>query len=139
MGDFVVRKSIYINATPDQVWDALTNPKKTKKYFFNCEVFSDWKPTSKITFKGRMFFLFKIEMTGEIISAEHGRMLKYSLINKGGTTSVVTDELIDEGDATRINITDDVGAGEGVEERYNRSFKGWDKILKGLKKIVENG
>ena len=43
MKDFIVKKEITINATPAEVWDALTNPEKTKEYFFNCEVHSDWK------------------------------------------------------------------------------------------------
>jgi hypothetical protein len=39
---------------------------------------------------------------------------------------------------TILSITDDVGQGEGAEKRYSRSLKGWDKVLKGLKELVES-
>jgi uncharacterized protein YndB with AHSA1/START domain len=77
--EYIVHQKISINAEPHDVWDALTNPKKTKKYFFNCEVHSKWKPGSPITFKGRMFFFIRIEMKGEILKADPGKLLQYNL------------------------------------------------------------
>ncbi len=137
--DYIVRKKISIKAEPLDVWDTLTNPKKTKEYFFNCEVHSTWKPGSSITFKGRMFFIIKIEMKGEIIKAEPGKILQYTLKNSGSSsTSTVTDELTYENGRTTVMITDDVGQGEGAEKRFKKSQKGWDKILKGLKEFVES-
>lgn len=136
--EYIVKKKITIDAEPLSVWDALTNPEKTKKYFFNCEVHSKWKPGSSITFKGRMFFIFKIEMKGEILKVENGKLLQYTLKNSGSdSTSTVTDVLTFENGKTILSITDDVGAAEGAEKRYKRSVIGWDKILKGLKKLVE--
>ncbi|HHB51488.1 MAG TPA: SRPBCC domain-containing protein, partial [Saprospiraceae bacterium] len=35
--DLKVSKSITINATAEQVWDALVNPEKIKKYLFGTE------------------------------------------------------------------------------------------------------
>lgn len=140
MKNFVVKKSIAINAPIDQVWDALTDPEKTKEYFFKCRVFSDWKVGSPIVFKGKMFWIIPIEMKGTITKIEPGKMLQYTLSNKSDdskTTSTVTDELSEENGVTTVNITDDVGRGDGAEKRYNRSVKGWDKILNGLKKLVE--
>jgi uncharacterized protein YndB with AHSA1/START domain len=70
MENFIVKKKVAINAEPSIVWDALTNPEKTKEYFFNCEVFSDWKVGSPITFKGKIFVVKKIEMNGTILEIE---------------------------------------------------------------------
>lgn len=141
MKDFIVRKQIVINAAPSEVWDALTNPEKTKKYFFNCEVFSSWIEGDEIIFKGRIFLIRKIEMVGEILKIVPGRFLKYTLKNgtDDNTTnfSTVTDELSYTNGQTFLSITDDVGEAEGAAERYKRSIKGWDKVLKGLKKLVE--
>ena len=137
--EYIVHKKIRINAGPQEVWDALTNPEKTKRYFFNCEVHSTWKAGSPITFKGRIFFFFKIEMKGKILKANPGKLLQYTLKNSGSTSiSTVTDELIYENGKTTVSITDDVGQGEGAEKRYKKSVKGWDKILKGLKELVES-
>ncbi|MBL0033921.1 MAG: SRPBCC domain-containing protein [Bacteroidetes bacterium] len=140
MKDFIVKKEITINATPAEVWDALTNPEKTKEYFFNCEVHSDWKKGSPIIFEGRIMLVKKIEMDGIILEIEPEKLLKYNLINSDGdhpTTSTVTDQLTYENGKTRLSISDDVGQGEGAEERYERSVKGWDKVLSGLKEFVE--
>src|ERR1700712_1579793 len=96
MKDYIVKKHIAINAPVDAVWDALTDPEKTKEYFFNCRVISTWKPGSPITFKGRMFWIIPIEMKGVINEVETGKLLQYTLHNKSdgkGTKSIVTDKL----------------------------------------------
>lgn len=138
MKEYIVKKHIAIKAPADAVWAALTDPEKTKKYFFHCRVISTWKPGSPITFKGRLFWIIPIEMKGEIKKAEPGKLLQYTLSNKGGSVSTVTDELKFAHGVTTVHITDDVGQGEGAEKRYQRSVKGWDKVLKGLKKFVED-
>ena len=136
----IVNKSIRIKGTPAQVWDALTNPAKTREYFFNCEVISDWKVGRAITFKG-LAMSKKIELRGEILAIEPERLLKYTLKNSedknSDTVSTVTDRLEYVNGETVVSITDDVGAGDGAEERYEKSVQGWDNILSGLKAIVE--
>ncbi|MFT4523676.1 MAG: hypothetical protein ACI8ZN_002631 [Bacteroidia bacterium] len=37
-----VSKSIAINASATQVWDALTDPEKIKVYLFGTEAITDW-------------------------------------------------------------------------------------------------
>lgn len=141
MKDLIVEKHIAINANPEKVRDALTNPEKTKKYFFNCKVISSWEIWSPITFKWRIFLIKKIEMKGKIVDIERGKMLKYSLKNASDesmTTSTVCDTLSFSNGITTVSITDNVWSGEGANTRYKRSQKGWDKILKGLKDVVEN-
>lgn len=142
MEEFVVRKEIRIEAEPELVWDALTNPEKTKKYFFNCEVFSDWEVGSTIRFIGTVLLVKKIEMNGIILELEPNRLLKYSLFNADGSDdptnfSTITDTLTYENGGTILRISDDVGQGKGAEERYKRSENGWDTILNGLKEVVE--
>jgi len=141
-GQFVVRKNIRLKAEPAVVWDALTNPEKTKQYFFNCEVHSDWKAGSPIVWKGRIFLFKKIELKGTIVRIQPERMLRYTLKNEQDKTnpksfSTVTEELVYQNGITTLSISDDVGTGPGAEARYNKSLKGWDSVLKGLKKLVE--
>lgn len=142
MKNFIVKKKVDIKAEPAEVWDALTNPEKTKKYFLNCEVFSDWKEGSSITFKGTILLVKKIEMNGKILKIQPEKLLQYSLTNEGSkdssSSSTVTDELTYQNGVTTLSITDDVGQGDGAEERYEKSEKGWDKVLKGLKELVED-
>src|SRR6187402_2379497 len=94
MNDFVVKKSIAIQAKPWQVWEALTDPEKTRKYFFNCGVYSNWREKGPIVFKGRMLLVKKIEMKGTILKIVNEKILKYVLKNSDGTSqSTVTDQL----------------------------------------------
>jgi len=138
MEQYIVRKDIWLNAQPEVIWDVLTDPEKTKRYFFHCRVFSDWKPGSSIVWKGRILLFKKIEFHGEIIDARPEELLKYKLNNThDNSTSVVTDILIPENGGTLLTISDDVGQGPGAQERYDRSVKGWDKVLKGMKKVVD--
>jgi uncharacterized protein YndB with AHSA1/START domain len=140
MEKYIVQQSINIKATPDKVWDALTNPQKTKKYFFHCEISSDWKKGSAISFKGKLFLVFPIEMKGEIQEIQKEKILKYTLSNgRSNTFSTVTDTLSYANGITTLSISDDVGQGEGAEKRYKKSIKGWNKVLKGLKELVEEG
>src|SRR3569832_913774 len=114
MDQYIVQKSVWLNAQPDVVWDILTNPEKTKRYFFHCRVFSDWKPGSPIVWKGRIFLIKKIELHGEIIDALPGKLLKYKLNNtQDNSVSVVTDVLTPENGGTTLAISDDVGQGTG--------------------------
>lgn len=140
MERYVVRKEVEIRASPDEVWDALTNPEKTKEYFFHCAVESDWRVGSRIRFSGKIFLVKKIEMSGEILQVEPRRILKYTLGNDSdndGSFSTVTDELEYAHGVTTLRISDDVGEGEGAKERYEKSIKGWDKVLAGLKELLE--
>ncbi len=138
MEKYIVKQSVSIKGEPAQVWDALTNPKKTKKYFFNCEISSNWKKGSDIYFKGKLFLVFPIEMKGKIEEIQKEKLLKYTLSNgKSNTHSTVTDELSYENGITTLSISDDVGQGEGAEKRYKKSVKGWEKVLKRLKELVE--
>lgn len=141
MKEFIVKRKTVLKATPAEVWDALTNPEKTRKYFFHCKVFSDWEVGSTITFVGRIFLIKKIEMKGTILELIPQKLLKYSLNNanaKDGTSSfsVVTDSLSYEDGKTTLTITDDVGEGAGAEERFKKSQKGWTKIIKGLRALI---
>src|SRR4051812_36179881 len=122
MSEYVVHKSISINAEPSKVWDALTDPEKTKKYFFNCKVFSSWKQGANIIFRGTLFLIKKIELAGKIVKINPGKLLKYTLGNtNGNSSSIVTDELSYENGATTLSVTDNVGSGPGAEKRYKRS------------------
>src|SRR6478672_2266118 len=138
MENHVVHKEIVLDAPPQTVWRALTDPEITKQYFYHCKVLSDWKVGSTITFKGKIFWIFPVKLSGKIKQIEPGKLLQYTLQNHGSPGhSLVTDQLIDENGKTRLKITDDVGTAEGAAKRYKNSMRGWDKILRGLKRTVE--
>jgi len=82
-------------------------------------------------------------MKGKILKIEPEKLLQYNLKNGSGNDeaagkSIITDVLTYEKGETTVSISDNVGSGEGAEKRFTRSKKGWDKILNGLKKEVED-
>lgn len=52
MQNIFIRKNIEIKTSLDEVWNAITDPKKLKENFFVLDVKSDWKEGSPINYKG---------------------------------------------------------------------------------------
>ena len=75
MSGHIATAQCEIDAPPEKVWRALTEPELIKKYMFGSEVKTDWKPGSPITWKGE-FEGRTYEDKGEIISFEPGQRLE---------------------------------------------------------------
>ena len=72
MSEYVATAQCEIDASPEEVWRALTDPEVIKKYMFGSEVKTDWQPGSPITWQGE-FEGRAYEDKGEIIAVEPGR------------------------------------------------------------------
>ena len=141
MENFQVKKVIIIKADISNVWDALINPEKTKKYFFGCEVHSEWKEGSLIEFKDKNGVPL---VRGTVLKIVSKRLLKYSVLHFNlddnddpSCFSLVTYELSYDHGETTLCITDDVGKAAGAGDRFLKSEKVWGNVLKGLKKLLE--
>jgi uncharacterized protein YndB with AHSA1/START domain len=142
--ELIVNKTIQIKADAMEVWDALTNPEKTRQYFFNCEVHSNWEVGSDITWTGN-YHGKDTEVKGKILQVEPGRLLKYTAWSKESglkdipsNHTIITARLNEQGDETILTVTDEnFGIGEEAEKRYQASVKGWDMVLHGLKELLE--
>ena len=82
---------------------------------------------------------------GKIVKIEPQNLLQYTVLNSDSGSaknsanfSLVTDKLSYQNGETTLSITDDIGKAEGAEERYKKSEKGWDTVLKGLKELLED-
>ena len=68
-----------INASRENVWDALTKPEKVKAWQYGSELTTDWKVGNEIRFKsewkGQIF-----EQWGTILEFEPNNKLKYNLL-----------------------------------------------------------
>ena len=136
----VAEASTTIVAPTAVVWDALTNPAMIKQFMFGTEAISDWKQGSPIVWKG-VWEGKAYEDKGVILSIEPQRRLQYSHYSPlSGTPDVpenyhtLTYELSEEGDTTRVAISQDKNASE--EER-EQSRGMWEKMLASLKDVVE--
>ena len=138
--ELIVKKSIKVNADISAVWDALTNPEMTKKYFFDCEAISDWETGSVIEFKMEKDGETIVAVKGIILNIEAEKLLQYSCFTPDteqdkSTHTIVTYELASENGNTLLTVTQgDFGENEAG---YQHTVKGWDVTLSGLKALQE--
>jgi uncharacterized protein YndB with AHSA1/START domain len=129
-----------IDATPDKVWQALTDPGLIKKYMFGSEVKTDWKPGSAITWQGE-FEGRKYEDKGQIIAVEPGRRLEVTHFSpltgqedRPENYHRVLYELQQTAGGTSIQLTQDNNSSADEAEH---SAANWQMMLDGLKKVAE--
>jgi uncharacterized protein YndB with AHSA1/START domain len=140
MADHVASAAIEIDAPPGEVWTALTDPEQIKKYMFGSQVETDWQPGSPIVWKGE-YEGKKYEDKGEIVEIERERRLKMTHFSPlSGEEDVpenyhtVLYELEKNGEHTRVSLTQD---NNSSAEAAEHSKSNWEKMLAGLKKVVE--
>ncbi|WP_258100910.1 SRPBCC family protein [Marinoscillum pacificum] len=138
--DLVFKTSIQINSTASEVWDALINPEKIKKYFFGTETKSDWKTGSDLIFQGEWEGTPYIDK-GTILSIEPNRMLSYNYISsfsqlkdKPENRATITMEVLEENDQANLTLTQE---GFETQEAFDHSASNWSSVLEDLKNRVE--
>jgi uncharacterized protein YndB with AHSA1/START domain len=143
--ELIVRKTIKLNASVSEVWEALTNPEITKKYMFGSEVVSDWKVGSSLEWKGMSEGKEVVYVKGNIVEIVQGRLLQFTTFDPNSRLedipsnyTTVKYELSRENDHTVLSITQgDFAEIADGEKRHNDTVKGWDFALKGLKDLLE--
>lgn len=143
--ELTVKNSVVLNADRDKVWDALTNPKVTKKYMYDCEVTSDWNVGSPVLWKTDVEGKETVVVQGTVLSVEPKKHLEYTVFDPVmGIEDIPENYLtvsynLEERDGqTILSVTqgDYSKVAEG-EKRYNDTVGAWDYALGGLKKAVE--
>jgi uncharacterized protein YndB with AHSA1/START domain len=142
--ELIVKKEIILNATPAEVWDALTNPEKTKFYMFNCKVVTDWKVGSPIVWEGAEDG--KEYVKGNVLKFEKDKLLEYITFDPNSETKddpenhlSVNMQLVPEGDRTLLKITQgDFSKVSNAQKRYDETILGWEYALGGLKNLIES-
>ncbi|THD51170.1 MAG: ATPase [Bradyrhizobium sp.] len=133
--------TIYIAATPEQVWQALTMSEFSRKYFFGNAVEIDLRVGGAYIVRTPDGAL---HISGEVIECDPPKKLTFTfnvnwpeLIEKLGPT-LVSYEIEPAGDAVRLTMTeahdrplsDDILSG---------GRQGWPAILSSLKSLLETG
>jgi uncharacterized protein YndB with AHSA1/START domain len=141
--NLIAKASVDIDASSDEVWEALVQPEAIKEYMFGTNVVTDWREGSPITWKGEWKGK-AYEDKGEILRLEPGRTLQYShfsplsgLPDTSENYHTVTIELADDGDhgeETHVSLTQD---NNPTEEAREHSEENWGVMLDGLKKFLE--
>ncbi len=130
---------IYIRATPERLWQAITDPEIRAKYNFGAGVYSDWTPGSRMEVSAPK--AAGVLGEGEILEVDPPWRLVHSMVAlwsdevKSEGPSRVTWEIEPIGDSCRLTVTHDE-LREGANEQL---FGGWPMILSGLKTWLETG
>jgi uncharacterized protein YndB with AHSA1/START domain len=141
MADYVATAETEIEASPEQVWDVLTDPEQVKKFMFGAGVQTDWQQGSPITWQGE-YEGKKYTDKGEILAVERGRLLKvthYSPLSgqpdEAENYHTLTYELTGDGSRTHLKLSQD---NNGSQEEADHSRGMWEMLVKGVKEAAEN-
>ena len=127
---------IYIKASAEKIWDALTKSEYTRQYVWGTNVESDWEVGSpfRAHFDDGTTF-----MEGEILKSERGKILsrKSAMILPDGTKgeeSIITFEIEPAGEVNKLIVTH-----EDIPESFEDAMLGWEMCLSSLKSLLETG
>jgi uncharacterized protein YndB with AHSA1/START domain len=134
--------SVFVRATPEQLWDAITKPEFTSKYFYGSVIESTWKQGAPYT--GWASDRSQQYVDGEVIEASPPRKLVttwralYDPETAAEPYSRVTWEIEPAGEGvTKLTVIhDELEASPKTAENV---AGGWSYILSGLKTLLETG
>jgi uncharacterized protein YndB with AHSA1/START domain len=129
----------YIRTTPEKLWEALTKPEFTRRYFFGVTMDTDWKvgsPWRMVQADG------KVTDAGEVLEAKPRERLvlkwrnEFPELKPEGYTRC-TFELTPQGDLTRLEVVHE--AEMDNSKTIAAISGGWPRILSNLKTFLETG
>ena len=134
--------AVFIRATPEQVWDAITKPEFTTRYFFGSKIDSTFEPGSRYLSLSGDDERQLVE--GEILESDPPHILRHSWRSLWDAEqaeepfSRVTWEIeSQEGGVTKLTVTHDQL--EASPKTAESVAGGWSYVLSGLKTLVETG
>ena len=131
---------IFIRATPERLWSALTSAEFTKQYWFGMHQESEWKAGSPWQL---VFPDGRVADTGEIVEVVPPRRLVLRWRNefradlKSEGYSRCTVEIEPVGDAVKLTVTHEMARAES--KFIEKVSGGWPRILSNLKSLLETG
>jgi uncharacterized protein YndB with AHSA1/START domain len=129
----------YIETTPEKLWQALTDPDFTERYWFGVRLRSDWKI-------GSAFEMVRkdgsVSDAGKVVEYDPPRRLAYTFVNlsdeyKGEPPALATFTLQSHGKLVKLTVTQQ-GFKKGGKFLAGIS-QGWPAILSSLKSLLERG
>ena len=139
--NLIAETSINIDASPAEVWKALTTPSLIKEYLMGTDVSSDWKEGSAITYKGT-YKGKEYYDKGVIKKVEPEQLFQSTYLSSmSGKEDIpenyilVTYKLTKRDDKTVVSLSQDNNSTE-IEKEH--SIENWNTVLEKLKEVVES-
>ena len=136
----VATSSISIDASPDRVWDVITDPAAVKEFMFGADLVTDWTVGGPIAWRGEWEGK-PYEDKGTILEVEPGQKLVHTHFSPlGGEEDkpenyhTLTWTLEDRDGQTQLTLSQDNNASEDAAE-HSRGM--WDMLVADVKKITE--
>jgi uncharacterized protein YndB with AHSA1/START domain len=131
---------VEIDAPPNDVWMALTDPKIIQKYMFGSVVETDWKPGSSIVWKGEWDGK-PYEDKGEVLEVQpptHLKLTHFSPMSGADDSPenyhTLEYQLAEQNGSTLVHLEQD---GNSTQEEAEHSKENWQSMLNLLKGVVE--
>lgn len=136
----VATAEVTIDAPPNVVWEALTDPRLISQYMFGTEVHTTWEIGAPITYRGEWKGK-AYEDKGTILDIQPGRLLKSTHFSPlTGQDDVpenyhtLTYTLHEHDGRTRVTLAQDNNASA---EEAEHSRQNWQSMLAGMKELLE--
>jgi uncharacterized protein YndB with AHSA1/START domain len=133
---------VFVKATPEQIWDAITKPEFTTRYFYGSVIDSTFEPGAPYT--GWSGDRAQQYVDGEVLEADPPRLLRhtwralYDEETAAEPHSRVTWEIEpQDGGVTKLTVVHDE-----LEQAPKTALNvagGWMYVLSGLKTLLETG
>jgi uncharacterized protein YndB with AHSA1/START domain len=142
MTDHVAHAETEISASPQQVWDALTDPEAISAFMFGARVDTDWEEGSPITWTGD-YDGKPYQDKGEILEVDETRRLRMTHYSPLSGEDDVPESyhtldyrLEGRGETTRLTLDQD---GNDTAEQAEQFSGNWQSMLDQVKEYVEAG
>lgn len=130
---------VFIRTTPERLWQAITDPAFTTRYFFGTAVRSSFTPGAPISYHAPDGAPI---VEGEILEADPPHRLVQTWIIRYNPAlaherSIVTWRIEQRGEACKLTATHDLAGAPGTAANVGKD--GWTVVLSGLKTLLETG
>jgi uncharacterized protein YndB with AHSA1/START domain/DNA-binding transcriptional ArsR family regulator len=130
---------VFIRATPERIWQAITDGSVTRRYFHGTTPRSTWQPGAPVTWTSADGTHV---VEGQVLEVDAPRRLvhtwsaRWSEDVRADRPSRVTWEITPMGDMSKLSLVHDDFDGETATYR---DVAGWAWILSSLKSLLETG
>lgn len=130
---------VFIRTTPERLWQGLTDPALTSRYFFKTSVRSSFRPGEPIVYA---FPHGATAVDGEVLEVEPGRRLVHTWVTRydealARERSRVTWQIDRRGEACKLTATHELEHAPLTAKHVGTD--GWSMILSALKTLLETG
>jgi uncharacterized protein YndB with AHSA1/START domain len=146
---------IYIKATPQAIWEAITDPEWTVKYGYRGRAVYEPEPRAGASYRGladeeqQAAGLPEVTVTGDVIEADPPHKLVQSWQAQWepveGVTRLTYEIEAGEGGVSKLTVTHELAGAPGVaamvagELESTGAGGGWNQVLSDLKSLLETG